>query len=69
MNAQQKKSLFINYFVTLHPSILMSVSVSRPKVLLVGGGLTSAAIASLLAERKANVSVTVWDKAGRTGGG
>ena len=68
LNAQQKKSLFTNYFVTLHPSILMSVSVSRPKVLLVGGGLTSAAIASLLAERKANVSVTVWDKAGRTGG-
>lgn len=45
----------------------MSVS-SKPKVLLVGGGLTSAAIASLLAERKAEVSLSVWDKAGRTGG-
>lgn len=31
-----------------------------------GGGLTSAVLASLLSERK--VEVTVWDKAGRTGG-
>jgi len=42
------------------------MSVTKPKVLLVGGGLTSAVLASLLDKQKMKVSV--WDKAGRSGG-
>jgi len=42
------------------------MSVTKPRVLLVGGGLTSAATACLLADRA--VSVSAWDKAGRPGG-
>lgn len=42
------------------------MSVTKPKVLLVGGGLTSAVLATFLADKK--VEVVVWDKAGRTGG-
>jgi len=42
------------------------MSTVKPRVLVVGGGLTSAALANLLAGR--NLSLTVWDKARVPGG-
>ena len=39
---------------------------SQPRILVLGGGLTAAALATLL--RGAQARVAVWDKAGRAGG-
>jgi len=44
------------------------MSLTKPRVLLVGGGLTSSVIASLLSEKNPNISLKVWDKASRPGG-
>ena len=41
---------------------------SCARVLLVGGGITSAVTASMLAETQPNLRLTVWDKARGAGG-